>query len=69
MNLIPEEFQIKTLLNQDTYLVDGNLKKWEGKGCILNDLIQNMRQRYWASHSIYGEAEGKEAVNAAHGLQ
>jgi glyceraldehyde-3-phosphate dehydrogenase (NADP+) len=31
MNAIPEEFQIKTLLNQDTYLVDGELKKWEGQ--------------------------------------
>jgi hypothetical protein len=27
MNTIPEEFQINTLLNQDTYLVDGELKK------------------------------------------
>jgi glyceraldehyde-3-phosphate dehydrogenase (NADP+) len=26
MNAIPEEFQIKTLLNQDTYLVNGELK-------------------------------------------
>jgi hypothetical protein len=26
MNIIPEEFQLQTL-NQDTYLVDGELKK------------------------------------------
>ncbi len=31
MNVIPEEFQISTLLNQDTYLVDGELKKWTGQ--------------------------------------
>ena len=31
MNTIPEEFQIKELLNQDTYLVNGELKKWEGQ--------------------------------------
>ena len=31
MSLIPEEFQITTLLNQDTYLIDGELKKWEGQ--------------------------------------
>jgi hypothetical protein len=31
MNTIPEEFQINTLLNQDTYLVDGELKKWTGQ--------------------------------------
>jgi glyceraldehyde-3-phosphate dehydrogenase (NADP+) len=26
MNTIPEEFQIKDLLNQDTYLINGELK-------------------------------------------
>jgi glyceraldehyde-3-phosphate dehydrogenase (NADP+) len=26
MNAIPEEFQIKTLLNQDTYLVNGKME-------------------------------------------
>jgi glyceraldehyde-3-phosphate dehydrogenase (NADP+) len=31
MNAIPEEFQIKTLLNQDTYLVDGELKNGKVK--------------------------------------
>ena len=30
MNTIPQEFQINELLNQDTYLVDGELKKWTG---------------------------------------
>jgi glyceraldehyde-3-phosphate dehydrogenase (NADP+) len=31
MNAIPEEFQIKTLLNQDTYLVNGELKNGKVK--------------------------------------
>jgi hypothetical protein len=31
MNTIPEEFQINTLLNQDTYLVDGELKNGQVK--------------------------------------
>lgn len=31
MNAIPEEFQIKELINQNTYLVDGELKNWKGK--------------------------------------
>jgi glyceraldehyde-3-phosphate dehydrogenase (NADP+) len=31
MKTIPEAFQIKELLNQDTYLVNGVLKKWEGR--------------------------------------
>ncbi|PDS25504.1 NADP-dependent glyceraldehyde-3-phosphate dehydrogenase [Flavobacterium branchiophilum] len=30
MNLIPKEYQIETLLHQDTYLSDGALKKWNG---------------------------------------
>jgi glyceraldehyde-3-phosphate dehydrogenase (NADP+) len=33
MNAIPEEFQIKTLLNQDTYLVDGELGKVKHQQC------------------------------------
>ena len=31
MNLIPKEFQITSLLKQDTYLVNGELKKWTGE--------------------------------------
>ena len=31
MNTIPQEFQINTLLIQDTYLVNGELKKWTGE--------------------------------------
>ncbi len=30
MNKIPSEFQITKLLHQDTYLVNGELKKWTG---------------------------------------
>jgi glyceraldehyde-3-phosphate dehydrogenase (NADP+) len=60
MNAIPEEFQIKTLLNQDTYLVDGELKKWEGQTSAVFSTIssrENTNQQYWAL-SIYGEKEG-----------
>ena len=31
MNTIPTEFQITSLLHQDTYLVNGELKKWTGE--------------------------------------
>jgi len=31
MSLIPEEYQIKTLINQETYLVNGELKHWSGQ--------------------------------------
>jgi glyceraldehyde-3-phosphate dehydrogenase (NADP+) len=48
MNTIPEEFQINTLLNQDTYLVDGELKKWTGQTTAVFSTIlqQNMHQLY-----------------------
>jgi glyceraldehyde-3-phosphate dehydrogenase (NADP+) len=49
MNTIPEEFQINTLLNQDTYLVDGELKKWTGQTTAVFRqylLQQNMHQLY-----------------------
>jgi glyceraldehyde-3-phosphate dehydrogenase (NADP+) len=50
MNAIPEEFQIKTLLNQDTYLVNGELKKWEGQTSAVFSTIsskKNTNQQYW----------------------
>jgi glyceraldehyde-3-phosphate dehydrogenase (NADP+) len=31
MNTIPEQFQIKEIVHQNTYLIDGELKKWNGK--------------------------------------
>jgi hypothetical protein len=40
-----------------------NLKRWEGQGCILNHLIPEYAPTILGySHSVYGEAEGKEAV-------
>jgi glyceraldehyde-3-phosphate dehydrogenase (NADP+) len=41
---VPEEFQIKTLLNQDTYLVNGELKKWEGQTSAVFSTIS--REKY-----------------------
>jgi glyceraldehyde-3-phosphate dehydrogenase (NADP+) len=62
MNAIPEEFQIKTLLNQDTYLVDGELKNGKVKH---QRCSQRFHQKYeptiWA-HSIWGRRI--EAVDA-----
>ena len=40
MSTIPSEFQITNLLNQDTYLVNGELKKWEGE-----TLVQKKKKR------------------------
>jgi glyceraldehyde-3-phosphate dehydrogenase (NADP+) len=68
MNAIPEEFQIKTLLNQDTYLVNGELKKWEGQTSAVFSTISS-REKYeptiLGSIPFMGEKEGLEAVDAA----
>jgi hypothetical protein len=51
---VPEEFQIKTLLNQDTYLVNGELKKWEGQtSAVLNDFKRKIRTNNIGSLSIW----------------
>jgi glyceraldehyde-3-phosphate dehydrogenase (NADP+) len=65
MNAIPEEFQIKTLLNQDTYLVDGELKNGKVISGVLNDFIKRIRTNNIGLYSIYGRKEGLEAVDAA----
>jgi hypothetical protein len=53
MNAIPEEFQIKTLLNQDTYLVDGELKNGKVKHQRFST-ISSKDQRICGIYSIYG---------------
>ncbi len=68
MSLIPEEFQIRTLLNQDTYLVDGELKKWEGQTTAVFSTISSTEQyapTILGSIPFMGETEAIEAVNAA----
>ena len=68
MNLIPEEFQIGTLLNQDTYLIDGELKKWEGQTTAVFSTISSTEEyapTILGSIPFMGEAEALEAVNAA----
>lgn len=68
MNLIPEEFQINTLLNQDSYLVNGELKKWEGQTSGVFSTISSTESyapTLLGSIPFMGEKEGLEAVNAA----
>jgi glyceraldehyde-3-phosphate dehydrogenase (NADP+) len=49
MNAIPEEFQIKTLLNQDTYLVDGELKKKGQTSAVFSTISSKdeYEPKYW----------------------
>jgi len=49
MEVIPQEYQIHTLVNQDTYLVNGELKNGQEKQLPyiqLFPLLQTMRQLY-----------------------
>ena len=68
MNSIPEEFQIKTLLHQDTYLVDGELKKWTGKTTEVFSTISSTEEyapTLLGSIPFMGEEEAAEVVNSA----
>ena len=68
MNVIPEEFQISTLLNQDTYLVDGELKKWTGQTTPVFSTISSTAEygpTILGSVPFMGEVEAMEAVKAA----
>lgn len=68
MSLIPEEFQITTLLNQDTYLIDGELKKWEGQTTAVFSTISSTEEyapTLLGSVPFMSENEALEAVNAA----
>lgn len=68
MNSIPEEFKIKTLLHQDTYLVDGELKKWTGKTTEVYSTISSTEEyapTLLGTIPFMGEAEAAEVVNSA----
>lgn len=68
MKTIPEEFQITTLLNQDTYLINGELRKWKGETTSVFSTISSTDEyapTILGSIPAMGEAEGNEAVDAA----
>jgi len=67
MNPIPLEFQI-TPLAQDTYLVNGELKKWIGATTPVYSTIsstQNYKPTLLGSIPAMGEKEGDEVTQAA----
>jgi glyceraldehyde-3-phosphate dehydrogenase (NADP+) len=69
MNKIPTDFQINELLNQDTYLVDGVLKKWEGEMTPVYSTISStaVYQPTLLGHiPSMQEADGLAAVESAH---
>ncbi|WP_338407642.1 NADP-dependent glyceraldehyde-3-phosphate dehydrogenase [uncultured Flavobacterium sp.] len=68
MNTIPQEFQINSLLIQDTYLIDGELKKWTGTTTPVYSTIsstENYEQTLLGTIPYMGEKEAMEAVDAA----
>ncbi|MEZ0130812.1 NADP-dependent glyceraldehyde-3-phosphate dehydrogenase, partial [Flavobacterium sp. LBUM151] len=70
MSLIPEEYQIKSLINQDTYLVNGELKKWTGQTTPVFSTISSTEKyapTVLGSIPFMGEKEAAEVVEAANG--
>nr|WP_315154585.1 NADP-dependent glyceraldehyde-3-phosphate dehydrogenase [uncultured Flavobacterium sp.] len=68
MNTIPQEFQITSLLNQDTYLVNGKLKKWTGKTTPVYSTIsstENYEPTLLGSIPFMGEEEALEVAESA----
>lgn len=68
MNSIPKEFQIDTLINQETYLVDGELKQWKGETTPVYSTISSTEKyapTLLGSIPFMGEKEAMEAVDAA----
>jgi glyceraldehyde-3-phosphate dehydrogenase (NADP+) len=65
---IPEAFQIKNLLIQDTYLVDGELKKWTGQSTDVFSTISSTvayQPTLLGKIPFMGETEAMAAVTAA----
>ena len=68
MNKIPEEYQINTLLHQDAYLVDGELKKWKGPTAEVFSTIsstENYEPTLLGTIPTMGESAADEVVKSA----
>jgi glyceraldehyde-3-phosphate dehydrogenase (NADP+) len=65
---IPEAYQIKSLLHQDTYLVGGELKKWSGETSEVYSTISSTDKyapTLLGTIPTLGETEAIEALDAA----
>lgn len=68
MNAIPEQFQIKSLIHQNTYLVDGELKPWSGETSEVYSTIsstENYKPTLLGTIPTLGEQQALEALDAA----
>ncbi|MEM6684254.1 MAG: NADP-dependent glyceraldehyde-3-phosphate dehydrogenase [Bacteroidota bacterium] len=65
---IPEKYQIKDTITQDTYLVDGELKKWTGATSEVYSTIsstETYQKTLLGTIPTLGETEAFEALNSA----
>lgn len=67
---IPENFKLKAPLVQKSYLVNGEMRQWEGKSQEVYSPIyiqtsEGLKQQLIGSYPILGEAEAMEALDAA----
>lgn len=65
---IPEKYQIKETITQDTYLVDGELKKWTGQTSEVYSTIsstETYQKTLLGTIPTLGEPEAMEALNSA----
>ncbi|MBA6153873.1 NADP-dependent glyceraldehyde-3-phosphate dehydrogenase [Gelidibacter maritimus] len=68
MNNIPEQYQIKSLIHQNSYLVDGELKSWSGESSEVYSTIsstETYKPTLLGSIPTLGEKEALEALDAA----
>jgi len=67
---IPEQFKLTAPLHQTTYLVNGEMRHWEGKSQevfspIYINTSEGLKQQLIGSYPILGETEAMEALDAA----
>ena len=65
---IPNEFKITSLVNQDTYLVSGELKKWTGDKAEVYSTIsstEDYKPTLLGTVPDLGEKEALEALDSA----
>ncbi len=68
MNPIPEKFQIKKPLIQDTYLLNGELKTWTGKTIEIHSTISSTEKyepTFLGTTPVMGEKEALEALESS----
>lgn len=66
--IIPQEFQINGLIHQDTYLIDGELRKWTGKTSKVFSAIYTNDNSGNFSPKFIGTIPNMDAENALEAL-